>query len=143
MNACTEPGTVGPTMRSWHLRGVLALACAATAAAVAFWTEPAAFALALLVIIAVVTVIRPDSHAATVYIGLVAFLVLANDPGMSWWTTAAVFGVHATHTLAALAAVIPWDTVVERSALRPSLRRFILVQAAGQSLVLLALAVTP
>jgi uncharacterized RDD family membrane protein YckC len=25
MNARTEPGTVGPTMRSWHLRGVLAL----------------------------------------------------------------------------------------------------------------------
>ncbi|NED98197.1 hypothetical protein G1H11_23125 [Phytoactinopolyspora alkaliphila] len=143
MSARLDPGMVGPTLRSWQLRCVLALACCVTAAATVLWTEPNAFALVLLALVAVATVVRPDSHAATFYLGLTAFLVLVNEPGMSWWAAPAVLGIHATHTLAALAAVVPWDTAVERAALRPSVRRFVAVQAASQSLVLLALAVTP
>lgn len=135
------PGTLGPTSRSWQLRALLAAGCALTTLATLVWAEPNMFWLVILAAAAVATVVRPDSHSATAFLALTAFLVFANDPGLSWWTMAAVFGVHATHLLAALAAVVPWDTTVERAALQPSLRRFVVVQVASQVLVLLALAV--
>lgn len=136
-------GMIGPCLPSWLLRLMLAAACAGTVAATTLWTAPSTFAIAVLVAAAMVTVLRPDSPAPTAFLGLVAGTVLFTDPGLSWWTAASVFGVHACHVLAALAAVVPWDASVERSALAPSLFRFAVVQAAGQILVLLAFALTP
>lgn len=132
------PGALTPTMPSWSLRGLLAAACAATVAAVWAWTSPAPALLVLLVALALATVAAPASHTPTALLAGCALAVLIGADGVSAWTAAVVFGVHATHLLAALAAVVPWRSTVERSALRPSLDRFVLAQAATQALVLLA-----
>ncbi|NDL56699.1 hypothetical protein [Phytoactinopolyspora mesophila] len=136
-------GTVGTTIPAWSLRMLLGLTCAATIAIMTLWADPNAAMLVMLALSAAATVVRPASHSATVFLGFAAFTVLVTDPGLSVWTAGAVLSVHATHSTAALAAVLPWDTDVEAAALVPSLRRFAVVQAASQSLVALALLIVP
>ncbi|AYY14107.1 hypothetical protein EF847_16775 [Actinobacteria bacterium YIM 96077] len=132
-------GLVGKCLPSWQLHVALGLACALTIGTTMRWSEPSAFHVVILVASAVAVVIHPRSHAATIFLGIVAFTVLVNDPGLSLWIIPTVTGVHATHTLAALVAVVPWGSKVEWPALIPSLHRFWIVQAASQLLVVVAL----
>ncbi|WP_166348242.1 hypothetical protein [Phytoactinopolyspora limicola] len=138
-----DSGRVGSTVAAWVLRATVGAASAATIGVVAAWSAPSSALLVALALAGVWTVLRPGSHAATALIALAAFVVLVNDPGLSAWAAGAVLGVHAVHLSAALAAVVPMDTKVEFAALRPSLRRFAVVQAASQALVVLALLVVP
>jgi hypothetical protein len=132
-------GTIGATIPAWLLRAALGVACLATVVTIEAWASPSTMWSVAQVLFGVAAVVRPASHAATGFLGLVALTVLITDPGVSWWIAPAVLGVHATHSLAALAAVLPWDTDVEAAALRPSSRRFVVVQLASQAVVLLAL----
>jgi hypothetical protein len=136
------PGAVGPTLPGWVLRPVLAAAVALTVGAVAGWTSVSPFALLIAALLGGVAVALPASHAATVFLALCALLGLAADGAVTGWLALMVLGAHATHLAAAVAAVIPMRAVVERAALRPTLTRFALAQAAGQLLVLLAWALT-
>lgn len=132
---------LGPTIASWHLRAAIAvpvllmLLIAVIAVPMPIWL------MAALVAAATATVGNPRSHAATVLIGIVLVVVLgAAEPG--WWLPLLVFGAHATHVGASLAAAIPVTADIEIEALRPSVRRFAVVQAAAQVIVLLVLVLT-
>lgn len=138
-----DAGGIGPRISSWLLRAVLALACMITVGSTVLWCDPAVLLEVSLVAAAVATVVWPNSHAATALIAIAAMTVFGTDPGLAGWIMPAVLGVHAVHSLAALAAVVPWDTDVELAALRPSARRFVVVQVATQALVVLALLVSP
>ncbi len=138
-----RPETLGPTLPPWALRVMLASACLCTVAVVGAWSQVSLFAIGVLVALAVAAVLVPGSHAPTTMLSGCALAVLIGADGIVVWTAPAVLGFHAVHVLAALAAVVPWGVPVERAALRPSFERFVIVQAAAQSLVLLAWLVTP
>lgn len=137
------PETLGPTLPPWALRVMLATVCLCTVAVVGAWSHVSLFAIGVIVVLAVAAVIVPGSLAPLAMLSGCAVAVLIGADGVAVWTAPAVLGFHAVHVLAALAAVVPWGVPVERAALRPSLERFVIVQAATQALVLLAWLVTP
>lgn len=135
-----EAGKIGPTLPMWALRLGLGLAAAALVVAVTLWSGPATLLFVIMVGAGAMTVVAPESHAASVFLGTAAFLVLLDtSSGVTGWTFLAVSAAHAVHALAALSALSPWDGDVERAALVPSVRRFLLVQIGCQPLVALAL----
>ncbi|WP_340295924.1 hypothetical protein, partial [Aquipuribacter hungaricus] len=69
--------------------------------------------------------------------GLGALAVLGGG-GVDGRDAATVLAVHLVHVGASLAAVLPSGTRVEVAALVPSWRRFLLVQALSQAVVVLA-----
>ncbi|MBB5792001.1 hypothetical protein [Jiangella mangrovi] len=135
-------GAMGAVLPGWTLRVALGASVLVTVLAVAGWTSVSPFALALAVLVGGVAVALPVSHMATAFLALCGLCGLAADGAITGWLSLAVLGAHATHVTAALAAVVPAGAPVERGALRPSLERFILAQAAGQLVVLLAWALT-
>lgn len=141
MSADRRPaaGAVGATVPSWTLRALLGVAVAASATAIAVWTTPPALTLVVMCLFGVLTLVRPGSFLTTGYLVAAAFCVLVDvDAGVTGWTFPAVLALHAVHTLGGLTGLIPLDSDVERRAIVPSTRRFLLVQAATQVLVLLA-----
>lgn len=136
-------GGLGPTLPARLLRLLLTVAGSLTVAAVAVLAKPSPLFLTLLICLALASVVQPATHLPTVFLAACFWSVLRHDDGVTGWTALAVLGAHATHVLAALAAVIPWGTRFERAALRPSLDRFVLVQVASQLLVLLAWLISP
>lgn len=142
MTAAVAPGALGPVLPGWTLRVALGGSVAVTVAAVAGWTTVSIPALLLVALAGGVTVFLPASHAATAFLAVCALAGLTADGAVTGWLSLALLGAHATHVTAALAAVVPVRAPVERAALRPTLERFVLAQAAGQLLVLLAWALT-
>lgn len=142
MTAAAPPGALGATLPGWTLRPALAAAVAVTVLAVAGWTAVSPFVLLIAALIGASTTALPASHAATAFLAFCALCGLAADGAVTGWLSLAVFGAHATHVTAALAAVVPPRAAVEWAALLPTVRRFALAQAAGQSLVLLAWALS-
>lgn len=138
MTAAAPPGALGPALPGWTLRPVLAASVAVTALAVLGWTSVSPFVLVIALLIGASTTALPASHAATAFLAFCALCGLAADGTITGWLSLAVLGAHATHVMAALAAVVPARATVEWAALLPTLRRFVLAQAAGQALVLLA-----
>ncbi|TDE00788.1 hypothetical protein [Jiangella asiatica] len=136
------PGGLAPTLPWWTLRLGLAASSVGAVAAVGAWTSASPFLLVALGLLGLATVAQPASQLPTAFLAAVALLALGAD-GVTALTSLAVLTLHATHVLAALAAVVPPSTAVERAALRPSLERFVLAQAAGQVLVVLAWLVSP
>lgn len=135
------PGQLGRTLPSWQLRGWLALSCLIVVGSIAAWAGLHLFMVAVLLASAAYAAMRPDSHAPTAFLALAAGVVVFSGADLSAWILPAVLGFHASHVLAAFAALAPWDAAVEYVALRPALRRFVVVQAASQFLALLALLV--
>ncbi|WP_116952173.1 hypothetical protein [Jiangella endophytica] len=138
MTAAAAPGALGPALPGWALRPVLAVAVLVTVLAVGGWTSVSPFVLLLALLVGGSTTAIPASHAATAFLALCTLCGLAADGSISGWLSLAVLGAHATHVTAALAAVVPPRATVEWAALRPTLTRFALAQAAGQALVALA-----
>lgn len=142
-SVAVQAGRLGVTVPAWLLRAGLALALAGAGGCVMAWTSPPGIMPVLLVASGAGSAIWPQSHAPGIYLGCAALTVLLDtDAEVTGWTFAAVFALHATHQLAALAALTPWRATVEREALRPALRRFLLVQGACQPLVLLSYLLT-
>lgn len=138
MTAAAAPGALGPALPGWALRPALAAAVVVTVLAVAGWTPVSPFVLAVAVLVGGSATALPASHATTAFLAVCALCGLAADGTITGWLSLAVLGAHATHVTAALAAVVPVRATVEWAALRPTLRRFALAQAAGQALVALA-----
>lgn len=136
-------GTVGATVPSWALRAGFGIALGGSTAVIAAWTTPPGLPFFLLCAFAVLSLVQPGSHLTTAYTVTAATCVLIDtDAGVTAWTFLAVLGLHAVHWLGALAGLVPLDSDVEWAALTPSVRRFLLVQAGTQLLVLLAYLVT-
>ncbi|WP_298322926.1 hypothetical protein [Haloactinopolyspora sp.] len=131
-------GALGPTLPSWALRAGIGVAGFGTAAAACAWASASVFVLILLAGLAVAAAGLPASHWPSVLLAVCAVVVLAGADGITGWTAGTMFGMHATHVLAAVGAVVPVDASVERAALRPSLERFVRVQMGAQLLVLFA-----
>lgn len=141
MTVVGVPETLGPTMPSWQLRALLAAVCVGTALAAAV---PLASIFALLVLLAVAgaTARWPGTHLPAVFLALCALCLLGGGQGLSGRTALVVLGVHATHVLSALAALVPWTAELERAVLRDPARRFVVIQAGSQALVLLTWVLT-
>ena len=127
--------SIGPYVRGWLLRlfgpGV-ALGCAAIVDA------PSTLVL-IIVGLATLTAIWPAGVAPTT-LALVLGLLALSLPGEPYDPRALVLlaGVHLTLQLTALAGRSTWHCRVELSALRPPLRRYLILQALVQPLALIA-----
>ncbi|WP_026876613.1 hypothetical protein [Jiangella gansuensis] len=137
------PGQLAPTLPWWALRLALALVAAGTVAAVGMWTPTAPFLLAVAGALGLAAAVVPATHVPAAFLTALVLLALGAERGVTAWASLTVLGLHAVHVLAALAAVVPANTAVERAALRPTLERFVVAQAAGQVLVVLAWLVSP
>lgn len=143
MGSAPAPGTIGRIVPGWLLRGALAVVVALSVLAIQWWTSPVAFWPGLLAILGTATVIWPQTFAPGAFLAGAAICVLAHpDARVAGWTFLAVGVLHAVHILGGLAGVAPFDTDIERVALRPALHRFLTGQAVTQCLVLAAFALT-
>lgn len=134
------PAGTGPTVSALVPRAVLVGAALLGVAAQALGRELPAGAL-LPVLLALVAAWRPAVPAALLAVaGLMVLAVLGGD-GADVRDAVTVLAVHALHVAASLAAVLPPASRVELAALRPTWRRFLLVQGLAQAVVAVAVAV--
>lgn len=84
---------------------------------------------------AVVGMLFPQTFGGWLSIAGVAIGLLLAEPSI-WQTMVAVLLVHLLHVLSSLLLLLPWRGVVVLSALRPTLRRLLVVQAIAQPVTL-------
>jgi len=89
----------------------------------------------VVIAMAVLGMVFPHSFAGWLSIGALAIGFLLAEPAI-WQITAAVLLVHIIHVMSSLVAVVPWRGIVVLSALRPTLRRLLLVQLVAQPVTL-------
>ncbi|WP_380165921.1 hypothetical protein [Jannaschia sp. R86511] len=98
---------------------------------------------ALLVLVAaLLTAWRPSMPTVVPALLGLAVLAVVGGGGPDLRDAVTVLAVHALHVAAGLAAVVPASARLELAALRPTVRRFLLVQALSQATVAVALAVS-
>jgi hypothetical protein len=90
------------------------------------------------VLLALVAAWRPRLPAALLAVAGLGVLAVLGGPGVDARDGLTVLAVHLVHVSAALVAVLPAGTRVELAALRPTWRRFLLVQGLSQLTVLVA-----
>lgn len=90
------------------------------------------------VVAATLGVILPQTFAAWLAIVCIAVGILINEPSV-WRAMVAVLVVHICHVLASLLLAIPIRARVVLGALRPTLRRVLLVQLIAQPLTLIVM----
>lgn len=94
------------------------------------------------VLLALVAAWRPRLPAALLAVAGLGVLAVLGGGGVDARDGLTVLAVHVVHVSAALVAVLPAGTRVELAALRPTWRRFLLVQGLSQLAVLVAAATT-
>lgn len=88
------------------------------------------------VAMAALGVLLPQIFGGWFAIGCLAVGMLMSEPSI-WRALVAVFVVHVIHVISSLLFVIPWQGRVVLAALRPTLRRLLMVQLVAQPLTLL------
>jgi len=91
------------------------------------------------VAMAALGVVLPQMFGGWFAIGCIAAGMLMTEPSI-WRALVAVFVVHVIHAFSSLLFVIPWRGRVVLAALRPTLRRLLMVQLVAQPLTLLVMA---
>lgn len=126
------PSAAGREITGRTLRGMLGAAAFGLMLAAILTIEDARFGPAAVVVglIAAVAVTMFPSSPAPMVVGVAAIiLVVADDPGMSFWVVLTAALLHTMHVLAGLADVIPTRARIEFLALAPSFRRWVRTQA--------------
>lgn len=132
------PQGTGPTVSALLPRAVLVAGAVLGVAAQLVGSELVAGSLlpALLpVLLAVVAAWRPTLPAALLCVAGLFVLAVLNGGGPDARDAVTVLAVHVVHVAAALTAVLPAGSRVEVAALQPTWRRFLLVQAGSQVVV--------
>lgn len=88
----------------------------------------------------VLGVILPQTFGGWMAIAALAVGMLMSEPSI-WQASVAVLAVHVIHAFSSLLFVIPWRGRVVLSALKPTVRRLLLVQLVAQPLALLVMLV--
>lgn len=89
------------------------------------------------IVAVVVGAVFPQTYIAWGSAASIALGILLAEPSPGR-TAAALLGIHLVHVLGCLCATIPWRSRVAVRALRPTLRRFLLVEVIAQPIALLA-----
>lgn len=92
----------------------------------------------IVVAAAVLGTILPQSFGGWFSIAGIAVGMLMSEPSL-WRALVAVLAVHVIHALSSLLLAMPWNSRVVLAALRPTLRRLLLVQIVAQPLTILAM----
>lgn len=82
--------------------------------------------------------ILPHTFGGWISIAGIAAGMLMSEPSL-WRAAAAVLAVHVIHVVSALLLAMRWHSRVVLAALRPTLRRLLLIQLVAQSLTLLVM----
>lgn len=90
--------------------------------------------------LAVLGMLFPQTFAGWLSIAALAIGLLLAEPGI-WQTMIAVLLVHVIHVLSSLLPALPWRGAVVMTALWPTLRRLLAVQAIAQPVTLAVLLV--
>ncbi|MGM7677425.1 hypothetical protein [Microbacterium sp. A94] len=94
----------------------------------------------IVVLATAVGIVFPQSFGGWIAIAGIAIGMLMSEP-MLWQTAVAVFAVHVIHVLSSLLLVLRWNSRVVLVALRPTLRRLLLIQLIAQPVTLLVMLV--
>ncbi|GGD85175.1 hypothetical protein [Microbacterium murale] len=86
----------------------------------------------------VLGVVLPQTFGGWMAIACLAVGMVMHEPSI-WRALVAVLVVHIIHVVSSLMLVIPWRGRVVLAALRPTLRRLLLVQLVAQPLTLLVM----
>lgn len=128
----------GTTVTGLVLRVVL-VGAALLGAAAQLDARDGVLGLLVPVALAVLAALRPGSPLTALTVLALFAVAAADGPALDLRDAASLLAVHLVHVTAGLAACVPASARLELAALRPAMRRFVLVQ--GLSQVVLALAV--
>ncbi|MFF1572097.1 hypothetical protein ACFVWR_05070 [Leifsonia sp. NPDC058292] len=130
---------LGTAVPGWSVRVLFA----AIAVALCIGLAQPGFWLAVSLLLVAAAVVIPRWLTAWFLIGALALTALGRDPSvLDWRIYALIAGANALHVLASWMLVIGASATVQPSALWPSARRLLLVQAAVQPVAVGALALT-